>query len=34
MWLLTGFALGVIAGILLQKYYSVGRLLYDIGVYE
>ena len=33
MWLLTGFALGVIAGILLQKYYSVGRLLYDIGVY-
>jgi lysophospholipase L1-like esterase len=33
MWLLTGFALGVIAGILLQKYYSVGRLLHSIGVY-
>jgi lysophospholipase L1-like esterase len=33
MWLLTGFALGVIAGILLQKYYGAGRLLYNIGVY-
>jgi hypothetical protein len=33
MWLLTGFALGVIAGILLQKYYTVGRLLHSIGVY-
>jgi hypothetical protein len=33
MRLLTGFALGVIAGILLQKYYGVGRLLHNIGVY-
>ena len=34
MRLLTVFALGVIAGILLQKYYSVGRLLHSIGVYK
>jgi len=33
MWRLTGFALGVIAGILLQKYYGVGRLLHHVGVY-
>ena len=34
MRLLTVFVLGVIAGILLQKYYSVGRLLHSIGVYK
>jgi hypothetical protein len=34
MRLLMVFALGVIAGVLVQKYYSVGRLLHSIGVYK
>jgi hypothetical protein len=34
MRLLTVFVLGVIAGVLLQKYYGIGRLLHSIGVYR
>jgi lysophospholipase L1-like esterase len=34
MRLLMVFVLGVTAGVLLQKYYSVGRLLHHIGVYK